>query len=85
VTLEPDLHWQMVITQQGDEALEVLERIGDRQLPPARLAGNGDQHLMAVLGNVDAYQNTGIRSMLNLGHGVLRTLCGVVRKTTLEI
>ena len=57
--------------------MEVFKSVGDRQAAPARLAGNGNQHLMAVLGNVDAYQNRGIRSILNLGHSVLRTLCGV--------
>ncbi len=31
-------------------------------------AGCRNQHLMPVLGNVDASQNTGICSMLNLGH-----------------
>lgn len=45
-----------------------MEPIRLRHRPPARLAGNGDQNFVAMLGNVDAYQNTGIRSMLNLGH-----------------
>jgi hypothetical protein len=37
---------------------------------------------MPVFGNVDAYQNRGIRSMLNFGHGQ-SPLC-VVRKATIE-
>ncbi|MBZ4691108.1 MAG: hypothetical protein JG765_2359 [Cereibacter sp.] len=32
--------------------------------------------LVPVFGNVDAYQNTGIRSMLNLGHGRSPLWCG---------
>src|SRR5690606_19936376 len=42
----------------------------------AGLARDSDQHLVPVLGNVDAYQNTGIRSMLNLGHRRSPLWCG---------
>jgi hypothetical protein len=55
----------------------------NRQSPPPRLAGGRDQHLVAVLGNVDAYQNTGICSMLQLGHS-RSPLRWVVRNTTIE-
>jgi hypothetical protein len=41
-----------------------------------RFAWDCDQYLVPVFGNVDAYQNTGIRSMLNLGHSRSPLWCG---------
>jgi len=48
-----------------------------------RVLPGGDQHLVTVLGIVDAYQNTGIRVMLELGHS-RSPLWWVVRKATIE-
>jgi len=47
------------------------------------LPGGGDQHLVTLLGIVDAYQNTGIRVMFELGHSRY-PLWWVVRKATIE-
>ena len=44
--------------------------------PTACLTGGGNQHLMAVLGNIDAYQNASIRSIINLGHSQSPLWCG---------
>ena len=54
----------------------VVARVRHRHPAAALLAGDGDQHLVTVLGNVDAYQNTGIRSMLSLGHSRSPLWCG---------
>jgi len=81
--LEPDLHGPRVVPQDGNQPLEIFERVCDRQSPPPGLAGGRDQHFMTVLGNVDAYQNTGIGSMLELGHS-RSPLRWVVRNTTIE-
>jgi hypothetical protein len=67
---------QAVFSQDRDEPHKIVGAVGDRQAPSPRLAGDGNQHLVPVFGNVDAYQNTGIRSMLNLGHGRSPLWCG---------
>ena len=54
--LEPDPHWQLVAGEGRGQALEVFRRVQDRQAAAAPLAWDADQHLVAVLGNVDGDQ-----------------------------
>jgi len=58
--LKTDPDRQAILPQDRDQPHEVVGAVGDRQAPPACLAGNGYQHFMPVFGNVDAYQNAGI-------------------------
>ncbi len=71
-----DTHWQAVFSQDRDQPHEVISAVGYGEPPSARFARDSDQHLVPMFGNVDAYQNTGIRSMLNLGHGRSPLWCG---------
>ncbi|MCB1406811.1 MAG: hypothetical protein KDK01_11285 [Rhodobacteraceae bacterium] len=70
-------------TTAFDQPPEVIGAVSDRQAPKACLARDVNQHLMPVSGNVDADQNTSIRSMFNLGHSRSPLWCGS-QKTTIE-
>ena len=74
--LEPDRDRQIESPQDIDQASIIVARVQHGHPAAACLAGDCDQHLVAVLGNVDAYQNTGIRSMLSLGHSRSPLWCG---------
>ena len=54
--LEPDPHGQLVGAKSGGQTPEILQRVRDRQAAAALLSRNANQHLMAVLGNVDGDQ-----------------------------
>ena len=54
--LEPEPHGQTVFRENGGQALKVVERIRSRQSTAALLAGNANQHFMAVFGIVDGDQ-----------------------------
>jgi hypothetical protein len=54
----------------------ILGTVQHSHAAAAGLAGHSDQHFMPVRGNVDADQNTGSRTMLNLGHGGSPRWCG---------
>jgi hypothetical protein len=74
--LEPDRDRQFETPQDIDQASIVVGRVQNSHPAAACLVGDSDQHLVAVLGNVDAYQNSGIRSMLSLGHSRSPLWCG---------
>jgi hypothetical protein len=59
-----------------DQALEVRLRVRQRHPAPALLARDGDQCLVPVLGDVDAYENARIGSSLNPGHSRSPLWCG---------
>lgn len=75
--LEPDPNRQVVVHKNASQALKVFERVCDSQSTAALLSRNANQHLMAVLGNVDGDQQ-GRGVSIGGGHSVLRTLSGVV-------
>jgi hypothetical protein len=54
----------------ADVCLQVCAGVQHGHTATPRLPKDSDQHLVAVLGNVDAFQNTGIRSMLSLGQNL---------------
>lgn len=51
---------QAVFSQDRDELPEIVCAVGDRQAPATRFALDGNQHLVQVFRDVDAYQNTGV-------------------------
>lgn len=51
--LEPDPNRHVVTDQRRGQAMEVFQRVHDRHAPTTLLAGDSDQDLVAVLGNVD--------------------------------
>lgn len=55
--LEPDGDGHLETTQQRDQALITVSCVQHCHAATARLVRHGDQHLKAVLGNVDAYEN----------------------------
>jgi hypothetical protein len=61
---------------RGKEVRRVLGHDREALFAATCQAGDCDQHLVTVLGNVNAYQNTGIRSMLSLGHSRSPLCCG---------
>ena len=77
--LEPDPNRHVVTDQRRGQTMEVFQRVHDRHSATALLARNLDQHLVAVLGNVDSDQD-GRSSRMVDGHSVLRTLSGVVQQ-----
>src|SRR6056297_312704 len=73
--LEPDPHRQFVARQGHRQALEVLERVHDRQAAAACFARDANQHFMAMLGNVDGDQQ-GRRDKMGGGHSRSPQQCG---------
>ena len=51
--LEPYPYWQIITRDGCRQVLETLQRVHDRQAAATGLARDADQHLVAVLGNVD--------------------------------
>jgi hypothetical protein len=76
--LEPDPHRQIVAGQRRGQALEVFQRVHDRHATAALLAGNADQHLMAMLGNVDGDQQ-GRSGSIGGGHSRSPQRCGCAK------
>ena len=74
--LEPDRDGRAEALEDVDQTLVIASGIQHGHPPPARLAGDGDQHLMVVLGSVDAYQEAGIRRSVGPGHGRVFLRCG---------
>lgn len=58
---------QAMLPQNPDQPHEVIGAVGDRQAPTACLARGGNQHLVPVFGNVDAYQAQQARACI-YGH-----------------
>ena len=83
IDIEGDADMAPIGAQRLDQPIEVGAGIEDRQAPAASVAGRFDQHLVPVLGDVDAYKD-GIRSdrMVD-GHGRSPLRCGS-RRTTVE-
>jgi hypothetical protein len=50
---EPDPYWQIVAGGGCGQTLEVGKRVQDRHSATAFSARDADQHLMAILGNID--------------------------------
>jgi len=65
-----------MLAKNRDQPLEILKAVPDRQSPAASFAGNPDQHLMPVLGDVDGYENGRSRYSLGNGHGRSPLRCG---------
>jgi len=80
--LEPDPNRQVVVHKNAGQALKVVKRVCDSQSTAALLARNANQHLMAVLGNVDGDQQ-GRGGSIGGGHSRSPQRCGL-RKTTVE-
>ena len=80
---EPDPNRGCISLQGLDEAVVILACVEDHQAPPSAAAGLGDQHIVAMLGDIDGYKNGALRRRLSLGHG-RSLLFGVVLQNHLR-
>jgi hypothetical protein len=67
---ETDQHWRIEPAQVFDQPLVLLQRVGHAKAASmiATLA-QLNQHLVVVFGDVDRYQNRGLRRSVAVGHG----------------
>lgn len=66
---EADRDRGVVAPEQIDETVVVLARVENHQASPAAAAGFGNQHVVAMLRDIDGYKNDVRRRRLPLGHG----------------
>lgn len=79
--LECDADGKIVLRQQRDQPVELGAGVENCQTPTSRLPGRSDQNLVAVLGDIDAYEDgVGSCRMLS-GHGRSPLRCGSCRTT----
>ena len=57
LTLERNAHRMPVLLQRVRQPIEVGARVEDRQTSASRPARHRDEHFVAMLGDVDAYEN----------------------------
>ena len=69
--LEQDVNWQVQRMQVIGQPSKLNRRIEQDQALAVFPSGRFDQHVMAKLGNVDAYQNGRRLRTLNVGHSWL--------------
>ncbi len=69
--LKADEHGATVSHQGRDEAIVIRLGAQDGKPPTPAVARSLDQHLVAVLGDVDCYQSGRSRCRIELGHGRL--------------
>jgi hypothetical protein len=81
--LKPNPDRQAVFAENRDQAVEVHPRVRQRHPAAVLLAWDSDQHLVSVLGNVDAYQNARAAGILDLSHSRSPLWCGS-QETTME-
>jgi hypothetical protein len=67
---ETDQRWRTELAQVADQPLVLLQRVGHAKTAPlATTLAQLNQHLVVVLGDVDRYQNRGLRPSVTVGHG----------------
>jgi hypothetical protein len=67
---ETDQRWRIELAQVGDQPLVLLQRVGHAKATTTiATIAQLNQHLVVVLGDVDRYQNRGLRRSVAVGDG----------------